>query len=85
MGSGGRRVLSFGQQVCQTAVAVMSDQILPAADMIVADEYLWRRRDAPEQEEHFIGQGLALIDAQFLDVRDAALIEQLLGVKAVGA
>src|SRR5690348_7765678 len=68
----------------EAAAAVERDQLVAAADVDVTDEDL-RHRPAVREAHHVLALVGLEVDADLVDLLDAALLEERLGAQAVGA
>src|SRR3990167_1844598 len=82
--SRGPGVSGLLQQRGQAAAAIQRHQVVAAADMGLADEDL-RHRAAAGQRDHLLTLLRVEVDAHLVDGRHAALLQQGLGLDAVGA
>src|SRR5690606_38125358 len=79
-----RRASVLREQGREAAALVERDQVVAAAHVMLADEAL-RHGAPPGDLHHVLALGRVQVDADLLDGVDAALLEQRLGVQAVGA
>ena len=72
------------QQRHQAALLIQRDQIVMPANMMVANKDL-RHRAAPCALHHGGTRVGVLVDANFVELRHAALLQEPLGANAIGA